>query len=731
MKRLVTVLFCVAACGALAWQPAGDRIKTKWAAQVDPAKTLPEYPRPQLERADWQSLNGLWDYAILPKADAKPAEFQGQILVPFPVESSLSGVMKPVKPDQHLWYRRAFDVKAKTGHRVLLNFGAVDWEAEVWVNGTRVGQHQGGFDPFTFDITDALKAGGPQELVVRVADGTDKSPQPRGKQVLNPGGIMYTAVTGIWQTPWLEQVPAKHVTGLLIVPDVDGSAIKVTVRGEGEASVRVLDGGREVAKAKGAAGAELVLKLDQPKLWSPETPHLYDLEIKLGDDVVKSYAGLRKIELKKDEAGINRFFLNGKAVFQYGPLDQGWWPDGLYTAPTDEALRYDIEITKAMGFNMARKHVKVEPARWYYWCDKLGLLVWQDMPSGNVGNDKTDAPHSPETAAIYRRELKAMIDAFRNHPSIVMWVPFNEGWGQHNTAETAKWVKDYDPTRLVNNASGWTDRKAGDVHDIHAYPTPKRPELEDGRAVACGEFGGLGYVAEGHIWQADKNWGYRSYKTLPELDAAYANLIRVLRRLRAEGLAAAVYTQTTDCEIECNGLLTYDRAVIKIPAERLRKLAESINEPAPVQKIVLPTARDGEFTWAYTTEPPPAGWEKPDFDDGGWKKGPGGFGTATTPGSMVRTEWKTGKLWVRRVFEFDGHALTEPHLILHHDEDAIVHLNGVKIAEAPEYTQDYQDYPFDAASLKKGRNVLAIEVTQTRGGQYIDAGIGEFVGEKR
>ena len=708
---------------ALAWAPAGDRIRTRWAAQVDPAAPLPEYPRPQLQRADWQSLNGLWDYAIVARDAPRPAEFQGQILVPFPLESSLSGVAKPLTPDQHLWYRRTFEIAARPGHRVLLNFGAVDWEAAVWVNGKPVGEHRGGYDPFTFDITDALKPAGPQEIAVRVYDATDRSPQPRGKQVLKPGGIMYTAVSGIWQTPWLEQVPAAHVTGLVIVPDLDASAFRVTVQGAGEASVRVFDGGQPVAEAAGPAGRELLLKLAAPKPWSPDAPHLYDLEVRLGDDVVKSYAGLRKIEVRKDEAGVNRLFLNNRALFQYGPLDQGWWPDGLYTAPADEALRYDVETTKAMGFNLARKHVKVEPARWYYWCDRLGLMVWQDMPSGNVGDGKRDAPNSPETAALFRRELQAMIESHRNHPCIVMWVPFNEGWGQHDTAAIARWVKELDPTRLVNNASGWTDHGAGDVHDIHAYPTPRRPELEPDRAAACGEFGGLGFVVPGHLWQTEKNWGYRSYPRRDVYQAAYADLVRELRKLRAAGLAAAVYTQTSDVEIECNGLLTYDRAELKLPAAWMAAQAARISEPLPVPAVIEPTARERAVVWRYTTNAPPAGWAKPGFDDAAWAEGPAGFGRKGTPGAVVRTEWHGDAIWLRRSFDFDGRRLGEPVLALHHDEDVDIYLNGEVVAHRDGFTTDYLEESFDASKLRPGRNVIAVHCRQTAGGQYIDVGI--------
>jgi hypothetical protein len=460
----------------------------------------------------------------------------------------------------------------------------VDWEARVWVNGVEVGEHRGGYDAFVLDVTAALKAGGEQEVVVAVWDPTDAGPQPRGKQVRKPEGIWYTPTTGIWQTVWLEPVDEVHIEGLRITPDLDGSSVRVEARIVGPAGVyrlggEVRDGRRLVVggEAEGEVGEgtralALTLVLPEVKPWSPEDPFLYDLrlELKAGGRRVDSgtaYFGMRKIAVAKDADGVNRLFLNNRPVFQFGPLDQGFWPDGLYTAPTDEALAYDIRVTKALGFNMARKHVKVEPARWYYWCDKLGLLVWQDMPSGDryIGSKDPDIERSAESAAIFERELRAMVEGLWNHPSIVMWVPYNEGWGQWDTARIAAMVKAWDPTRLVNSASGWTDRKVGDVHDIHVYPGPGAPPLEAGRAGVLGEFGGLGLPVPGHTWQAEKNWGYRSYTTAEALTDAYLKLIDRLHPLTGSGgLAAAVYTQTTDVEIEVNGLMTYDRARTKM-----------------------------------------------------------------------------------------------------------------------------------------------------------------------
>ena len=575
MKRVFSIAavagLAIGSTGMADWKPAKGPLSTRWTNEVTPDSALPEHPRPQMARADWQNLNGLWDYALVAKDAAWPEKFGGQILVPFAVESALSGVMRKVTPDQALWYRRTFSVPEEwSGKRVLLNFGGVDWEASAWLNGQKLGEHRGGYDPFSFDASHALRSG-ENELVLRVWDPTNEGYQPRGKQVLKPGGIWYTPTTGIWQAVWLEPVPETYVRSIRIVPDLHASAVKVTVDADGgEVELTAMADGKEVGTTQGAAGQTLAIKLDDIRAWAPDHPFLYDLKVKLTangkTDELSSYFGMRQIEVRKDEIGLNRLFLNGRPLFQYGPLDQGFWPDGLYTAPTDEALRYDIEVTKKLGMNMARKHVKVEPDRWYYWCDKLGLLVWQDMPSGSNSG--------PEGKANFRRELKAVVEALINHPSIVIWVPFNEGWGQHDTEQIVALIQQWDPTRLVNNASGWADRKVGDLRDIHSYPGPDTPPVEDARAAVLGEFGGLGLPISGHTWQQEKNWGYRSFTTRKALSEAYVALLDRLRPLIGCGLSAAVYTQTSDVEIEVNGLMTYDRAITKIsvpvPIDELR-----------------------------------------------------------------------------------------------------------------------------------------------------------------
>jgi beta-galactosidase/beta-glucuronidase len=548
-------------------------------------------------RKDWLNLNGLWDLAIVTKDSAKPAVFESRILVPFPVESALSGVKKMVSENERLWYRRTFELPSKwRGRRLLLNFGAVDFQAVVFVNGKEVGQHTGGYDGFTLDITEATKLAGPNELVVAVWDPSDAGTQPRGKQVRKPQGIWYTPTSGIWQTVWLEPVDSAYIKTLKIVPDLDNSSVTIqpfttATLGNCMLQVDIRDGLKTVYTASVSAGGSLSLPVKNPKLWSPENPHLYQIvtRLKLGSttlDKVESYFGMRKISLGKDEKGFTRMLLNNNPYFQFGPLDQGFWPDGIYTAPTDEALRYDIEMTKKLGFNMARKHVKVEPERWYYWCDKLGLLVWQDMPSGDkyIGRDKPDLERSPESARQFEQELEALVKGRGNHPCIVMWVPYNEGWGQWNTAAITDKIKKMDPSRLVDDTSGWCDRGVGDVNDMHKYPGPGSPEPEEKRAVVLGEFGGLGLPVHGHTWQQEKNWGYRSFTNAESLTKAYVDLTTKLFPLIDEkGLSAAIYTQTTDVEIEVNGLMTYDRELVKMDWKTVAAANHGTPLPAPAE----------------------------------------------------------------------------------------------------------------------------------------------------
>ena len=596
-KNFLTMLLALALCGSTfaQWKPAGDKIKTSWGEQLDPKNVLPEYPRPIMERNDWKNLNGLWKYAITKKGDPTPAAYQGDILVPFAVESSLSGVGKMINEKEELWYQRTFDIpSAWRGKQILLHFGAVDWKAEVWVNDVKVGEHTGGFTPFYFDITSVLNKGN-NDLVVKVWDPSDRGEQPRGKQIANPHGIWYTPVTGIWQTVWLEPVATQYITNLKTTPDIDNNSVKVEIAANttsaDKVEVKVFDGKNLVAKGAALNGVPVELTMPaNAKLWSPDSPFLYNMEVTLykdgkAIDQVKSYTAMRKYSIRKGQNGITRLQLNNKDYFQFGPLDQGWWPDGLYTAPTDEALVYDLKKTKDFGYNMVRKHVKVEPARWYTHCDQLGLIVWQDMPNGGPSPqwqarnyfNGTEVIRSAASEANYRKEWKEIIDCLYSYPSIAVWVPFNEAWGQFKTPEIVAWTKEYDPSRLVNPASGGNHYTCGDILDLHHYPGPNMFLYDPRRATVLGEYGGIGLVVEGNTWVNDKkNWGYVKFNTSDEVTNEYIKYGKHLLELIRKGFSAAVYTQTTDVEGEINGLMTYDRKVIKMNEAKVREINQQI-----------------------------------------------------------------------------------------------------------------------------------------------------------
>jgi hypothetical protein len=714
------------------WKPADGPLMTRWAKDVSPQMVHTEYPRPQMVREQWLNLNGVWDLTI---DDSKTVE---KCLVPFPPESALSGVMKG---GTKFVYKRIFEVPQDwNGQRVLLHFGAVDWDTTVEVNGTKFGPHKGGYDAFTYDITGALKkTDDEQELIVTAIDPTDNGEQPRGKQILNPHGIWYTPTSGIWQTVWIEPVAENFIESFKFDTNIDTGELKVHTNWGGESDkpptidVVVFDGAEEVARGS-KVGEDVVLKVANPKLWTPDSPHLYDVRLALrrGDkalDTVQSYVGFRKIEVKSD-GKFNRLFLNGKELFQVGMLDQGFWPDGLYTAPTDEALKYDIEMTKKLGFNLIRKHVKVEPQRWYYWADKLGVVVWQDMPSANNGLWPQSRP-APSADVIsgslkqYEHELTQLIEQHINSPAVIMWVVFNEGWGQYDTERVTKLAKDLDPTRLVNNASGWTDFHVGDVNDMHKYPGPGVPAPEAKRAAVLGEFGGLGLFVKDHMWTKD-HFSYAGMEDARELTDNYKRLLgRVWQLHNDEGLAAVVYTQTTDVEKEANGLMTYDREVVKMPIDEV-VAANQGKVPLVYSKEVVPTSREQAQTWHYTFEKPSDDWFAEKFDDASWKTGPGGFGTKGTPGAVVRTEWNSPEIWIRREFDLPTDAFKDLNLLFHHDEDCEVYINGQLAAKRRRNTTEYVEQPINEdarKAMRKGKNVIAIHCKQTVGGQYIDAGI--------
>ncbi len=584
-------------------KPFQSELITRWGAEVTDENAWTEYPRPQLARDDWQNLNGDWDYAITPREQKEvPSDWAGKILVPYCLESKLGGVGRLLDATEALWYRRTFRTSPANGRKTMLNFEAVDYRCEVFVNGRSVGSHQGGHTPFSFDVSAVIRDGD-NDVVVRVEDATEGW-QLRGKQVLNARGIWYTQVSGIWQTVWLEHVAASYIEDLTITTDAERGTITVKPdivgsKSRGNVLVVVKDGDQAVGEARGQG--ELTIAIRDARLWSPTSPHLYNLEVTLLDadgavvDQVRSYAGIRSVGKKRDRDGHLRFTLNGEEIFHWGPLDQGWWPDGLLTPPSDEAMAFDIQWLKKAGFNMIRKHIKVEPRRYYYHCDRLGMMVWQDQVSAGNNPPWTRLKLNPEDANWpdtehdqFMLELERMIDTLESHPSIVVWVPFNEAWGQHRTVKVGKWTVERDPRRLVNVASGGNFWPVGDVVDHHSYPHPEFPFDQDRYGAfikVMGEFGGHGYPVKDHLWDADRrNWGYGGLpQNKAEYKQRYVTSLQKLKELRAQGIAAGIYTQTTDVEGEVNGLMTYDRKVIKIPAEELAKLHETLGGTAKSQ----------------------------------------------------------------------------------------------------------------------------------------------------
>lgn len=755
---IVWVLVCATVFGGDVgddWTPVSGRMMTKWADDVDPQNPLPEYPRPQLVRDHWVNLNGLWDYAVTRVNDPQPTKFEGKILVPFCIESAMSGVKRKFTRDDRLWYSCSFTAPTLSkGERLRLNFGAVDYEATVLVNGKQIGMHKGGYDAFSFDITDTIRPG-ENRLVVSVRDAQDG---PKGKQNVNafdnPRFIFYTATSGIWQTVWLERVPRNHVSNLTITPDIDKETVVVTVNANGgTAVVTVMDGDKTVTRAQGKVGEAIVLDVPNAKLWSPESPFLYDLEITLGDDHVRSYFGMRKISIGKDEKGRLRPMLNNKPVFMSGPLDQGYWPDGIYTAPTDEALKFDLEMTKKFGFNSTRKHVKIEPARWYYWCDKLGLLVWQDMPNGSAGKDakgnKDGVPRSKEKADQFELEMREMIREHYNHPSIVMWVIFNEAWGQYDTPRLTDMARKQDPTRLLNSGSGWyLPKDCGDVIDRHKYKGTVPVSPEEKRIGTLGEFGGFGLVIPENQWVKGltESSVYGTCTDQRDYENQYLNAWRkVFEHDKANGTSAAIYTQLTDVETEVNGLLSYDRRVIKADVDLFAKAVARRELPnQPTIKVLVPTSQQTPQEWWYTEHQPADGWNRPGADLSGWKKGKGVFGHKYHRNGSIKigTPWRSLNLWVVRTFELPKESLKRPVLRVAYDDNATVYVNGVEALRLKRgNNRGYQDIPFPSAAanaLKPGTNTLAIHVDNQKslnkrqpdadkraGSQFIDAGIGE------
>lgn len=593
-KALFMLSFLIVSCNQnneIKWSIAENKMYTKWAHDVDPLKPWLQYPRPDMVRNKWINLNGLWDYAITPR-NIKPIKWDGSILVPYPVESAISGVKKRVSEKEHLWYKRTFEIpKDWDNKHILLNFEACDWETVIWIDNKEVGSHRGGYDPFTFDITGYIGDHKIHELLIRVWDPTEKGSQARGKQDSEPQSVWYTSSTGIWQTVWIEPVNESFISSFRTITNADNGTItfKTDVKNAGASilSFTIKKEGKRIAAVSGNTDNEITVKINNPILWSPENPFLYDIDIELKNgrktlDKITTYTGLRKISIGKTDDGFTRILLNNKFIWQLGPLDQGFWPDGIYTPPSEEAMINDIEITKKMGFNLLRKHMKVENRLFYYWCDKLGILVWQDMPGGDIrtGNNLMNIEKSKEEKHQFEFELKRMIDTKYNHPSIVMWILFNEGFGQFDPERITRLTKGFDTTRLVNSASGWPNKGLGNIYDIHHYPDPEVPLAEENRAIVLGEFGGLGFPVKGHTWE-QKNWGYRILEDTLQLLSRYELYYdQVHRFVKENGLSATIYTQITDVETETNGLVTYDRKVNKMGVENVFRANYNFIPPA-------------------------------------------------------------------------------------------------------------------------------------------------------
>ena len=733
------------------WQMKQSSLMTQWASQVNTNTPLPEYPRPQLVRSNWLNLNGIWQFqAGITNSDPVPTNqtLSSSILVPYPMESAISGVMQYYAWS---WYRRTFAVPAGwSGKRVILHLDAVNWQSQVYINGQTVGIHKGGYDPFSFDITTYLN-GATNELIIQVYSPEDSIGEPRGKQTLYPGGIMYTSSSGIWQPAWLEPVDSFGIQNLTVIPDVDNSRLRLTVNTYATNGVTVyatiLDTGTIISTMSGNPQTELDIPINNLKLWSPTSPFLYDLQVSVAhngitNDMVTSYFGMRKIAINTVN-GVPRTYLNNQFLFEMGPLDQGFWPDGIYTAPTDAALAYDIQMEKALGFNTVRKHIKVERQRWYYWADKLGIMVWQDMPSCNsyTGSPKQIDPLD------FIAELTAMVTNHWNSPSIIMWDVFNEGqgqsetgaYGQTNTTYLVQLVKTLDTSRLVNQASGNNWVGVGDVLDSHSYPDPGNP-ISITQAPVDGEYGGIAWHVNGHLWNpALAGTGYLLASSVSNIATLYDGYISEAINYKTAangGLNAAIYTQITDVENECNGLMTYDR-LLKPDLNLINLSNQKAITGQTTITTVVPTSQSQAYTWSYvtnyTTNTIPANWCATNYNASSWSSGPASFGT-TDPNAVIRTTWNTSDIWIRRQFSLGALSasdLANLEFNCYHDEDCQIYLNGVLAGSASGYSTAYVLVPMSTAGMNalipNGTNLIAVHCHQTTGGQDIDVGICKAV----
>ena len=736
-------------CAQSTWTKQTAPVMTPWGEQLTEDNVWPEYPRPSMKRQEWMNLNGIWSYykrsGIRYDYESRATAFSKLILVPFPVESALSGIMDKSysanRNSTHM-YRRTFALPDDfSGRNILLHFGAVDWRCYVYVNGQLAGTHDGGSVPFTFDITPFLQEGQEQELQVAVWDPTNGG-QPNGKQTTSPGGIWYTASSGIWQTVWLEPVSPTHIESYEPIPDIDRSSVDIKVNTSAPCTVTltVRDDAGTVAEQTGPSDQTFTLSIPSAKLWSPDEPNLYSLDITLSEqgketDRATGYFGMRKFSRGMVD-GHPAILLNNKPLYMYGPLDQGWWPDGLLTPPSYEAMVYDLQVMKDFGMNMVRKHIKLENDLWFEWCDRNGLVVWQDMPSGCESGAIGTLEYAMQN---FYRENEALIDATRQHPCIGAWVVLNEGWGQHaeqGMAHTRRAVNsvinaNHDPGRFVHAVTGWTDVEMGDFLDVHSYPSPgAATNAVNERVASCGEFGGINLFIEGHMW-AGSDVNYTTVADAETYTNLYDHYTDRLQELQQEkGLWMSVYTQITDVEQECNGILTYDRKVLKVSPEQQAAMRENILRTVncrykDAQTIVAAGDEASGIQWKYTTAEPADGWYAADFDASAWRTGSAGFGP------NGRTAWSTSDIWIRRTFKingFDADRLHELRLWLFHDEDAEIYVNGTLAAKVTGYNTKYEMWPLLPEALKALKldgtdNVIAIHCKQTTGGQFIDCGL--------
>ena len=727
------------------WTMQKAELPTRWMKDIDTNSPLPEYPRPQMVRKDWVNLNGLWEFKPGENGDKTPfgQTLSQKILVPFAVESAISGIKKHY---DRLWYRKELSIpKNWKGKKVILHFGAIDWESEIFLNGKSICIHRGGYDEIDIDITPYLKKGKTQELIVRVFDPTEKQGIPRGKQENPPHGllIMYTPVTGIWQTVWMEAVDENGIENFRITPDVDNKKLNLSVNTYGSnkenlsIEAQVKWNGKVISVSESQPGTDMQLPVPNPKLWSPETPNLYDLDIVVKQknkviDKVESYFAMRKVDIREDN-GKTKIYLNDKPVYNYGLLDQGYWPDGLYTYPTEDALRYDVEIQRKLGFNMVRKHLKVEPKRWYYWADKLGLMVWQDMPSVN-----SYIHHKPKIDTIqFQQEYIRMVEGLYNVPSITSWIIYNELQGQKTadginpTRHMVELTRKLDSTRLINAASdnNYHDY-VGDILDYHSYPPPKIIEPQYGMAGVCGEFGAIALEVTGHEWKPGEGVGMLTVHSQEELEKIYDEYIHMLLQFKTyNAMSGAVFTQLTDVEQEVNGLLTYDR-VLKVDMDKIRALNEKlIYQDVAKTEYFIKDAITSPCEWKYTMEKPLSGWNMETFNDSGWETGISGFGNGNPPNTNEQTNWNTTDIWLRKTFdmrEFSANELEKLTMVVYYDEDCEIYINGVLATTQTGYVSNYKKLAIskDALkSLKAGKNVVAVHCKQTTGGQYFDLGL--------